>query len=111
MFVPASDFIGVQLDKPNFAKLRTLVNVENKLLGQVGNYQQPLAGTATSAAPEASDIAWLVVLAYAATLLAGAAVAVLCIRRKTLVHTSGHAGLPRVHRRIRHAVVEHVRAR
>jgi hypothetical protein len=83
MFVPASDFFGVQIDKQNYADLRGAVGFENDLLGQLDDYRPPAQGElATTAAPDARHIAWLLVLAYVATLLGAAVVAVRSIRRR-----------------------------
>jgi hypothetical protein len=83
MFVPASDFFGVQIDKQNFAELRGALDFENGLLGQRDEYRPPAPGElATTAAPDARHIAWMLVFAYAASLLAAAVVAVRSIRRR-----------------------------
>jgi hypothetical protein len=83
MFVPASDFFGVQYQKPNYVHLRGVLGFENRLLGQLDEYPTPAPGElATTAAPDARHIAWLLVSAYAATLLAGVVVAVRSLRRR-----------------------------
>jgi hypothetical protein len=84
MFVPASDFIGVQYGKDNFPRVRRLVELENRLLGQYRDYRQPAQGLATTNAPDGRHIAWVLVLAYAATFLAGAVVAVRSLRARRL---------------------------
>ena len=83
MFVPSSDFFGVRVDKPNFVHLRGALDFENDLLGQRREYHPPASGQlATTGAPDARDIAWLIVFAYGATLFAAAVVAVRSIRRR-----------------------------
>ena len=82
MFVPASDFFGV-VGKQNYTDLRGALDFENRLLGQRDEYRPPPPGElATTAAPDARHIAWLLVFAYSATLLAAAVVAVRSIRRR-----------------------------
>lgn len=83
MFAPASDFFGVQYQKQNYTHLRGVLGFENRLLGQIDEYRPPPPGElATTAAPDARHVAWLLVFAYGATLLAGAVVAVRSIRRR-----------------------------
>jgi len=83
MFVPSSDFFGVQRDKLNFVHLRGALDFENDLLGQRHEYQPPPLGElATTTAPDARDVAWFIVFAYGATLLAAAFVAARSIRRR-----------------------------
>ena len=82
MFVPASDFIGVQFEKQNYVKLRRALEIENRLYGQFVDYEQPTRSLGTTAAPDRDEIAWGIVLAYAATVLAGAVIAIRSVRRR-----------------------------
>ncbi len=84
MFVPASDFFGIQTGKQSYRpphavplRSRTACSAERD------EYTPPARDElATTSAPDACDIAWIIVFAYAATVRAGAFVAVRSIRRR-----------------------------
>jgi hypothetical protein len=82
MFVPSADFIGVQYEKSNYPPVRRLVELENRMLGQYREYQQPTQGLGTTNAPDGRHIAWVVVAAYLATFVAAAFVLARSLRTR-----------------------------
>ena len=72
----AADYIAFRINRPHIA---ALVGLQNRLLGQVHDLVPPAPG---GAKPSWGEVAWLVVLQYAAVAGAGALLALRALRRR-----------------------------